>query len=118
MASSRKSVKLVEAAAHMRRLFGSRGGGSRQDVPITEEADGPLGSDKDQEARETSKKAQKQLAGQIICEEMGKPSMVSIVVRACGKGAVGVIVSLGAPMPIEGYPDRGLESAIPGTRRG
>ena len=53
MASNHKSLKFEEVAANMRRLFGSRGGGSRQDVLTTEEADGPLGSDKVQEARAT-----------------------------------------------------------------
>ena len=53
MASTRKSLEFEEVAANTRRFFGSRGGGSRQDVLTTEEADGPLGSDKVQEARAT-----------------------------------------------------------------
>ena len=50
LASSHKNLKFEGVAADMRRLFGSRGGGSRQDVSITEEADGPSESEKDQEA--------------------------------------------------------------------
>ena len=54
----------VEAAANMRRLFGSRGEGSRQDVLIAEEADGPLVRDKEQEACAPNKQAKEQGAGQ------------------------------------------------------
>ena len=43
MASSRRSLMLHEVAANVRRLFGSRGGGGRQDVLITEEAFRPFG---------------------------------------------------------------------------
>ena len=62
-ASSHKSLKFEDAAANMRRLFGSRGGGSRQNVRITEEAVGPLGGDEDQEACVAYKKAKKQAMG-------------------------------------------------------
>ena len=45
----------MDVAAKMRRLFGSRGGRGRQDVLVAEEADGPLVSEKDQEACVTKK---------------------------------------------------------------
>ena len=48
----------------MRRLFGSCGGAARQDILITGDADGPLGSEKEQGARATYTKAQKQGVGQ------------------------------------------------------
>ena len=41
MASSRRNLRFAEAAANMRRLFGSRGGGGRQEAWIPEEANGP-----------------------------------------------------------------------------
>ena len=45
MASSQKALTFTEAAANMRRISGSRGRGGRQDVLITEEADGALVGD-------------------------------------------------------------------------
>ena len=54
----------VEAAANMRRLFGSRGEGSRQDVLIAEEADGPLVREKEQEACAPNKQANEQTSGE------------------------------------------------------
>ena len=66
----------------MRRFSESRGGGSRQDVLNTEGADGPFGSDKDQEARVTYKIEKKQVAGQK--REDGAPE--SGVDRARGDG--------------------------------
>ena len=55
MASSQRSLSFMDVAAKMRRLFGSRGGRGRQDVLVAEEADGPLVSEKDQEACVTKK---------------------------------------------------------------
>ena len=63
MASGRRSLEFEEVAGNLRRLSGSRGGGSRQDVLITEEAVGPLGSDEDQEACVAYRKANNQGAG-------------------------------------------------------
>ena len=63
MASYRKSLKFDEVAADMRRLFGSRGSGGRQDLSSTEEAVEPLERDEDQDARAAYKRAKKQCAG-------------------------------------------------------
>ena len=53
LASTRRSPKFTDVAATMRRLFGSCGGAARHDILITEDAYGPLGIDKEQEARAT-----------------------------------------------------------------
>ena len=47
IASCRKSLRFEDASAKTPRLFGSRGGGSRQDALITEEAVEPHASDGD-----------------------------------------------------------------------
>ena len=62
-ASSHKSLEFEEVAANARRLFGSRGGASRQDVLTAETADGPLENKKGQEACTSNKKAEKQGVG-------------------------------------------------------
>ena len=59
-ASSQKSLKFADAAADMRRLFGSAGGAARPDILFKRDADGPLGCDRDQEARVTHKRTKKQ----------------------------------------------------------
>ena len=64
MASSHNGLRSVEVAANMRRLSGSRGGGGRQDAPITEKADGPWVNDKDKGTCVTNKKAKGQGVGQ------------------------------------------------------
>ena len=46
-ASCPRSLKFEDASADMRRLFGLRAGGSRQDALFTEEAAGFLASDED-----------------------------------------------------------------------
>ena len=51
----------MRLAANMRRLFRSRGGGSHRDVSVTEEAGGPLESNKDQEARVTYTESEKSM---------------------------------------------------------
>ena len=48
----------------MRRLFGQRGEGGRQDALSTDEAVGPLESDEDFDASAAYKKAKKQGAGE------------------------------------------------------
>ena len=57
MASSHKSLRFEDALADMRRLFGSRGGGGRQDAFFTEEAAKALESDQDAEALAANKNA-------------------------------------------------------------
>ena len=73
-ASSQKSLKLVDVAANMRRLFGSCGRAARRDILATEAADGPLGGDGDQEACATYKQAKTQGVGQKRRE--GVPRLV------------------------------------------
>ena len=58
MASRRKSPEFEDAAANMRRLFGSRGGSGRQDALCTEGAVGPRGSGEDLDALAAYKKAE------------------------------------------------------------
>ena len=77
LAGGQKSLKCVDVAANMRRLFGSCGGASRQNVPVTEDGDESLGGDRDQEARATCKKAKKQGAGQK--GGVAPPRLVGIV---------------------------------------
>ena len=62
-AISHTSLKFEEVAANVRRLFGSRGEKSRQDVLLTEEAAGSLGSSGDLDAWAAYGKAKKQGAG-------------------------------------------------------
>ena len=76
IASSRRSLGFMGVAANLRRFSGSRGGGSRQDVLITEEAVGPLGSDEDQEACVAYKKVGKEGLGQK--RKDGPPNVVRI----------------------------------------
>ena len=57
LASSQKSLKSANVAANLRRLFGFRGGAICQDALVTEDADGYLGGDRDQEVCATYKKA-------------------------------------------------------------
>ena len=64
LASTQKRLKFTDVAATARRLFGSCGGTARQDILITGDADGPLGSDKEQAARATYEKARTHGAGQ------------------------------------------------------
>ena len=64
MAGNRRSPMFEEVAANVRRLFGSRGGGSRNSAMVTEEANGPLESDKDPEACASYKKSKKRGASQ------------------------------------------------------
>ena len=52
-ASGQKGLKFVDAAANIGRRFRPCGGAVRQDVLVTEDADGSLGGDRDQEARVT-----------------------------------------------------------------
>ena len=56
LASNQNSLKFADAAASMRRLFGSCGGAGRQGILVTEDADGPSGGGRDQEACVTYKK--------------------------------------------------------------
>ena len=63
LASSQKSLKFADAAANMRRLFGSRGGAVRKDVLVTEDVDRPWGGDGDREACVTYQQAERQGAG-------------------------------------------------------
>ena len=56
-------LKLADVATNMRRLFGFHGGEARQGVLETEDADGSLGGDRDQQARATYKEAKKDGAG-------------------------------------------------------
>ena len=58
-ASVRESLKFTDAAASMRRFFGSCGSAARHDILITEDADGHSGSDKGREARAVKKKRNK-----------------------------------------------------------
>ena len=53
LASSQESSQFMDAAADMRRFFGSCGGAARQDVLITEDMDG------DMEATETRRRARR-----------------------------------------------------------
>ena len=64
LASTQKSPMRPDVAATMRRLFRYCGGAVCQDLMTTEDAAGPLGSDKGQEVRATYKKERKQGAGQ------------------------------------------------------
>ena len=57
-ASSHMGLRFGYVAANMRKLYGSRGGGSCQVALITEGADGPLESDKYQEVCVAYKKRQ------------------------------------------------------------
>ena len=59
MASCHKSLRFEDASANMPRLFGLRGGGSRQDALLTEEAaESPL-SDTDLDVLAAYRKANK-----------------------------------------------------------
>ena len=63
LASCREGLKFEDASANMRRLFGSRGGGSRQDALSTAEAVEPRASDEDLDASAAYRKAKKLGAG-------------------------------------------------------
>ena len=63
-ASGHESLRFVDVAANLRRLFGSCGDMDRQDVMVTEEADGSSGGDKEKAACATYRKAKKQGVGQ------------------------------------------------------
>ena len=64
MASRRKSSKFEDALANIRRLFGSRRGGTRQDALFTEEVLGPLASDEDSDALAAFRQEEKRGAGE------------------------------------------------------
>ena len=59
MAGSPKSLKVIEVAADMRKLFGSRGGAGRQDVSTKGETNGHLVNSRDRGACATYRKAKK-----------------------------------------------------------
>ena len=83
MARSQKGLKLMGAAEYMRRFFGSGGGAGRQDVLITEGADGPFVSDRDQEARATCKKGRNM--GRVRNVRMAPPNLVGIKCKGVGR---------------------------------
>ena len=53
LASGKEGLESVDMAANLQRFFGSCGRAVRQDVLVTEDADGSLGGERDQEARAT-----------------------------------------------------------------
>ena len=59
LASTQKSLAFSDVATTICRLFGSCGGAARQDILVAKDVDEALGSDKDQEARETDSNANK-----------------------------------------------------------
>ena len=63
MAICRRSLRFEDASANMRRLFGSRGGGSRQDDLFSGEAAEPRASDGHLDVLAAYRKAKKQGAG-------------------------------------------------------
>ena len=63
IASCRRSLKFADASANMWRLFGSRGGGTRQDALFTEEAAESRASDEDMDDSADYRKAEKQGGG-------------------------------------------------------
>ena len=65
MASCRECLKFEDVSANMRRLFGSRGGGSRQDALSAEVTAESLGSDEDLDILAAYRKANKQGAGKV-----------------------------------------------------
>ena len=104
-ASCRKSLKFWAASANMRRLFGLRGGGSRQDASFTEEAAGPSASDEDLDALAACGKAKDK--GRVRKRGAASPNAAGlgrngpgrhwvdlIAKRASVIGPIGVIVSI------------------------
>ena len=64
MASSRKSLRFEDVSANTRRLFGSPGGGSRQDALLSEETAEPNAGDEDLDVLAAYRKEKKQGAGE------------------------------------------------------
>ena len=64
MASCHESLRPEDASANMRRLFGSRGSGSRQDALLTEEAAESCASDEDLDVLAANGKVEKREVGQ------------------------------------------------------
>ena len=104
-ASRRRSLQLQDVLAATRRLFGLRGGGSRQDALSTEEAAEPRASDEDSDAsaawskRKKGGRVRKRRTGSpyvagIKRKGAGKHGMALIAKRDCVIGAIGVIVGI------------------------
>ena len=71
---TKKSLKYMDLAEAMRRLFGSCDGVARQDFLIADDAFGPLDRDKGQKVCATRKKAKKQEVGKKRTDVSSKPS--------------------------------------------
>ena len=63
MASRQERLRFEDASANMRRLFGSRGGDSRRDALLTEEAAEPHANGGDLDVLAAYRKPKKQGAG-------------------------------------------------------
>ena len=129
MSSSHKSLKSEKAAANMRRLFGSREEEGRQEALLTDEAGEPLGSGGDLDAWTAYRKAEKPGAGKRKMGDVSRRGGGEV--RGDGQTSNGFNrltrkgnrcyrrdseYHLAPKMPAEGYPERGAQPGVSGTR--